>query len=112
MYFKHQKYSSFSVSEPNYFSQSAFGHPVQSIRTQNYHVNNKNILEYAQIVATHGNSRILDFEGHSRKYAKVQQLMNTFPLQTSICDDIPCIGMWEKFRCPNSGPNERNQKRI
>ena len=26
---------------------------------------NKNILEYAEIVVTYGNSRILDIEGHS-----------------------------------------------
>ena len=29
---------------------------------------NKNILEYAQIVVTHANSRILDIEGHSKVY--------------------------------------------
>ena len=27
-YFQHQKYLSFSLSEHNYFSQSAFAHPV------------------------------------------------------------------------------------
>ena len=27
-YFKHQKYLFFSLSEHDYFSQSAFGHPV------------------------------------------------------------------------------------
>ena len=30
---------------------------------------NKNILEYAQIVVTHANSRNLDIEGHSNSYA-------------------------------------------
>ena len=30
-YFKHQKYLSFSLSETNYFSQSASGHPVYTV---------------------------------------------------------------------------------
>ena len=68
MYFKHQKYTSFSLSEPNYFSQSAFGNPVQytdpKLSCQFWVHNNENILEYAQIVVIHANSRILGIEGH------------------------------------------------
>ena len=41
------------------------------IHTCTVYMYNRNILEYAQIEVTNGNSMILDIEGHSIKYMNI-----------------------------------------